>query len=318
MTSILDTAFLLGEESTYGIPAALTRAYEAKNDRWNGTSERLESQGFRAGNHTLRSDRRRAINLGGSGSVELDLMNKGMGLALQAALGNVTGPTADVITLTTDSTLPTTSFTAQVLRPDSAGTLIQYTYPGSVVTGWSLSQATNGFPSLTLDYDSQDEEIATAAGTPTYVADAVPYDWTQLDVSFNSSALDNVTSFDITADLGVKTDRHFLRGSRLKKVPCRVGAPTITGTLTSEMDDSSLFSIYKTGAIFDLTLTYTGDSWGGGTYSFVIDMPACQFDGDTPVAAMGDMTMQTMPFRVLHDGTNPAVTITITSDDSTL
>ena len=318
MSSVLDAAVLLGEETTYGTPASLTRAYEAQADTWKRSMTALESVGFRGGAHTVRSDRRRMISQGAAGDISVDWLDRGMGLFLQAMLGSVSGPSSNEVVLSTGADASSTSFTIQVLRPTDTGTLTPFTYHGCVPTAWSISQATGGFLTCSLSFDSEDEDITTSAGTPSYPTGGQPFDWTQVVVSIDGTDLEAVSSIELSGDLGMKTDRYYLRGSALKAQPKRVSMPTYLGSITTDFTGTGLHSTYIAGDIFDLSAVWTGDTFTGGTYTVTIEAPACQFDGETPSASMGDMTSATMPFRVLHDGTNPAVTITIESDDASL
>ena len=52
-------------------------------------------------------------------------------------------------------------------------------------------------------------------------------------------------------------------------------------------------STFSAGNVFDLQAVWTGDTFTGGTYTVTIDAPACQFDGETPKASLGDMTSAT-------------------------
>lgn len=166
--------------------------------------------------------------MGGEGTLEIDVQNKGFGLLLQAMLGTISGPTQEGATTAYTSTAQTAaddpgdSFSVQVQRPDMGSTVRSFTHHGSVVTGWSLGQEVDGLLTASLNFDFEDVDTATAAGTPTYPASTTPFTWDQCVVSLNSAATD-VTSFSLDADLAMNTDRRFLRGSALKKQPCRNG-----------------------------------------------------------------------------------------------
>jgi hypothetical protein len=119
--------------------------------------------------------------------------------------------------------------------------------------------------------------------------------------------------------MGLKTDRRFLRNSALKSQPKRAAVPEYTGELTAEFADATQYDAYVAGTIFSVTATWVGAEIDAGEFNtFSITMPACQYDGTTPEAALEDMTMQTLPFKVLYDGSNPAVTISYTSADTAL
>lgn len=319
MSSILDASVLFAEETVYGTPVALTRGYEAKADAWKRVTEPLESVGMRAGMHTVRSDRRKQITMGAEGELsDIDFLSNGMGMVLQSMLGTVSGPTADVTTLATSSDIVPKPFTVQVQRATDDGSLVAFTYPGSVVTSWSIAQAVGDFLKVNLTFDAQNEVTDHAAGVPSYPADALPFDWTQATVDIGGVQVDNVTAIEFTGDLGLKTDRRHLRDSSLKKIPRRNGVPTYGGSITSDFTDVTEFDRYVAGEIFPVTATWTGENWGGGDYAVSVSAPACQYDGDTPVASLSELTVATMPFRILHNGVAPAITITITSDDIAL
>lgn len=323
MASILDNAILFGKETTYGTPATLTRGYEGKADSWKRAQEYLESTGMYAGRQAKRSDRRVAINMGGAGALEIDVLNKGFGLILQAMLGSVSGPTQIGATAAYKTTAATTaddpddSFTVQVQRTDMDGTQRNFTHHGAVLTSWSLSQAVGGLLVASMDFDFEDVDTITAAGTPSYPAATAPFDWTQAAATIDGSAVD-IMSFELNADLALKTDRRFLRGSALKKKPCRSGVPQFTGTMEMEFEDLTQYNAFVAGSIVPIVVTWTGAAIDTEAYEIVVTMPACQFTGESPEASLSDVPKQNLPFEVLWNGTDPAITIEYTSTDTAL
>ena len=94
MSSILDQACSVGVESTYGSPQLSTvRSFEIKSDTFARDVEYIQSVGLRRDMQTIRSDRDDTVSLGATGSLELDVQNKGLGMLLQHFLGAVSGPT---------------------------------------------------------------------------------------------------------------------------------------------------------------------------------------------------------------------------------
>lgn len=323
MSSILDQGILVGKETTYGSPATLTRAYEAQSDTWQRTQEALESVGFRAGMHTMRSDRRRQINMGAEGSIEMDALSSGMGLLLQGVFGSTTGPIeiaatdAYTSTFATTSDASTTSYTIQKLVANNAGALQAFTYHGAVITNFEISQEVGGFLVVKFDFDSEDEDKSTSAGTPTYPSTGTPFDWTQVAITVAGTPIE-ATSFSFTADMGLKTDRRFLRSSGLKSQPKRSGAPDYGGQIAAEFTDTTQYDAFVAGTIFAVTATWTGAAIGTSAEKITLTLPACQYDGSTPEASLDDMASQALPFKVLHNGTEPAATLAYTSVDTAL
>lgn len=323
MPTVLDNAVLLGRESTYGTAVTATRGYEAKADTWKRSQEFIDSTGMRAGQRAQRSDRSRAINMGGEGTIEMDLLTTGFGLIGQAMLGSVVGPTqqsatpAYLSTFTATSDEPDDSYTVQVLRTDVGGTTRAFTHLGSTVTGWTLSHEVGGLLGVTLNFDFQDVVTSTPAGTPTYPANGEPFDWTQMSATWNSVAVD-LKSFSLDADLGLNVERRLLRGSVLKKKPIRSSVPTYDGSMEMEFENLTHYNAFTAGTIAPLVVTWTGAQIASGqNFQVVLTMPAVQFTGESPEVALDDIPKQVLPFKAL-DGAAAPVTLTYRSTDTTL
>jgi len=324
MASILDVAILVGKESTYGTPATLSHAYEGKADTYKRVQEQIDSVGFRGGMETLRSDRRTQVNMGGEGSLEIDVLTSGFGLLLQALLGSVAGPTqvaataAYEVTATSTAADPNDAFTVQIQRVSVDGTQRNFTHHGGVITGWSLSQDVGGLLVANMDFDFEDVDTSTGAGTPSYPSSAVPFDWTQAVVTLDSVSSD-LTSFELNADLALKTDRRFLRGSELKKQPVRAGMPTYEGTVSMEYEDNTQYDDFVAGNVIPIVATWTGGLIEAGqNHTVTVTMAACQYTGDAPVSSLTDVPTISLPFKVLDNGTDAAVEIVVKSADTAL
>ena len=326
MSSILDQVVQVGVESTYGTAVAPTRAYEAKADTFTRDVEYIQSIGFRRDMQTIRSDRDDTISLGATGSIEMDVMDKGLGLLLQHALGTASGPTqqgstsAYLQTHATSDSLPTGSYTVQVSRVDNSGTLRTFTYEGSQITGWNISQELGAATSMTFNFDSENEQTSTGEATPSYITSTDPYVFTEAAIEINDSAITSFTSFSIDGDLGAKTDRRFLAGSATKSQPKRSSVPSYTGTVSGEFASLTQYAAFVAGTTFKLEFICTkGTAIEGAYYPFFhVTMPVCKWTGSTPVASLDDLTTIELPFTVLDNGTDAAVTITYLSTDTSV
>lgn len=324
MSSILDQVVQVGVESTYGTAVAPTRAFEAKADTFTRDVEYIESIGFRRDLQTIRSDRHDTVSLGASGSIEVDMLNKGMGLLLQHALGTSSGPTqqastaAYLQTFATNDTGPTGSYSVQVSRNDSSGTLRTFTYEGSTITGWNISQDLGAATSMTFNFDSENEQTTTAEATPAYPSSADVFVYTDATIEIDDSAITSFTSFSLDADLAMKTDRRFLQGSATKSQPKRSGVPSYTGAISGEFASLTQYNAFVAGTTFKLEFIATmGTAIEGSHYPyFHVTMPVCKWTGSTPVASLDDMTTIELPFVVLDNGSDAAVTITYMSTDT--
>lgn len=321
---VMDIALHVGVESTYGTPVAPTRSFEAKADAWKANYQRIDSVGMRAGYQALRSDRRVVVNMGGAGSLEVDVLNKGMGLLFQGLLGGAVAPTqqastsAYLQTYTSTSDGPNKSYTIQQVRPKVTSGSEEFTHHGCVATAWSLSQNVDGLLVLNISYDFEDVDTTTAAGTPTYPAATTPFHWAQCSATIDGDAV-SLRDFTFQADLGFKVDRRYLRGSSLKKQPVRAAVPGYSGTINVDFEDLTRYEEYVAGTVTPLVVTWTGgEIESPHNYEIELSLPAVEWTGESPTASMDDLAVQPLPFRALYNGTDPTVTLTYMSTDTTV
>ncbi|QAX94708.1 major tail protein [Streptomyces phage Lilbooboo] len=310
----LDASIGIGREDTYGTLSAVVEGYEGQADSWKTTREFIESVGFRAGMQTARADRRNVVNMGGEGELEVDLLDAGAGSLLTSAFDKVTvtdtGGVKTTVLETSDVT-QAPSFSAQMVRPGTDGVKAAYKHKGCVATEWSLTAEVEEAVKLSVTFDFQDVEHTTNPAqivAPTYPAQAYPYDWTRTGVELSkdgSAVAFDATSLELTGDLGLKTDRRFLRANELKKKPIRNAVPTYEGTLEGEFSASSLtlYEAFIAGELCALKVTFAGVLPGS---SLTVECPAIQFTGESPEAATDEVTVHNLPFRVLDPGDGTA------------
>ena len=325
MSSILDQVIQVSPEVTYGTAVSPTRAYEGKADTFTRDVEYLQSVGFRRDMQTIRNDRDDTISLGATGSIEFDLLNKGAGLLLQHVLGTTSGPTQLGSTSAYRSTFATSdsgasgSYTIQVSRVDSGGTLRPFTYEGCVATGFNIAQDLGSNLSFTLNFDAENEQTSTGEATPAYPSGADPFNYTQAVIAIDGSAATNFTSFSLDGDLGMDTARRFLAGSATKSQPKRSSVPSYTGTITAEFADLTDYNKFVNGTEFSINASWNGAEIAS-PYNFecVLSIPVAKFTGSAPVASLDSLTTVDLPFGVLDNGSSAAITMTYTSTDTSL
>jgi len=203
-------------------------------------------------------------------------------------------------------------------RVDSSDTVRAFTAKGCTITGWKLAHAVGGLLTLDLDWDARDIVTSEAAGSAVSPTSATTFDWTQLNVTVNGSEV-CLSNLEVTADLGLKTDRRLMcaTSAGLKRAPKRAAVPTITGTLTSEFDDLTIYNLFTAGTIVPIVATWTGAVIEGAhNYTITLTLPACKSEGDTPEASLTDMTMQPIPFRALYDQSSAMATLSYKSTDT--
>ena len=320
----LDASIGIGREDAYGVLSPVVEGYEGKADSWKTEREFIESVGFRSGMQTARADRRRIVNMGGEGELELDVLDAGASSLFVAAFDKVTVSTANGVKTTvaeTSSDPESPSFSAQMVRPTIDGTKVAYKHVGCVATEWELTAEVENAVTLTTTFDFQDvthTSVAAQIVAPTYPAESYAYDWTRTGITLTragSAVPVDVSKFSLSADRGMKTDRRFLRANELKKVPVRAAVPSYEGELEGEFSNDSLglYEAFLAGEVCGLVLELVGVMPGS---SLKVECPAIQFTGESPEASVDEVTVHTLPFRVLDPGTGvAAIKATYTEPD---
>ncbi|MGY5131273.1 phage tail tube protein [Streptomyces nigrescens] len=320
----LDASIGIGQESAYGVLSTEVEGYEGKADSWKTEREFIESVGFRAGMQTARADRRNIINMGGEGELEVDLLDAGAGSLLAAAFDKATITTATgirthVLESAADSASP--SFSAQMVRPTVDGQKVAYKHTGCVATEWELTAEVEEAVVLNVTFDFQDVAHTTVPGsiiTPVYPAESYVYDWSRTAITLKRAGVSvpmDVSKFSVKGERGMKTDRRFLRGNQLKKMPTRNAMPSYEGELEGEFTNDSLglYEAFVAGEVCALSVALDGVLPGS---SILIDCPAIQFTGESPEASVDDVTVHSLPFRILDPGDGTAaVKVTYTEPD---
>lgn len=320
----LDASIALGPETAYGTTATALDGYEGKGDSWKTTREFMESVGFRTGLQTARADRRRIVDMGGEGEIECDVLDAGAATLFAAAFDRhdtkAAGKTT-VHTFTSASTASGQSFTAEMVRPKASGGVVAFRHVGCVATTVEFSQEVGNPLSVKVGFDFQTVTHGAAPLKPTYPSEAFPYDWTAGVVEVKRPGASAFTPLDVTkwsvsTESGLKTDRRFVRGNALKKVPVRAAVPTYEGSIEAEFDDATLalYEDFIAGGLLSLRITYVGATKAsdGKPSAFVIEAPAIQFTGESPEASIDEITAMSLPFRILDPGTTDALKVTYT------
>lgn len=325
--STLDAALHLAVESTYGTYVAGTRSFEAKADSWKREAPPIESIGFRAGMETVRSDRRVQVNHGGSASTEIDVLTKGMGLLLSSIFPTVSGPTQVAATTAYEQThssgsaASSDSFSIQQVRPHTDGSTPQaFSHLGCKATGFTISAEVGGLLTLSIDWDFQDVTTSESTATATYPASSVVFDWSQITIEVDDVAV-NAKSFELSGDLGLATDRRYLKGSALKEEPVRAAVPNYTVALELDYDDEDRYDEWVAGSIHKVELHAVGVADGiesGYENEFLVTANAVQWDGESPEVDLESDPKQALAGRVLDNGTDAAVEVYIQSTDTAI
>jgi len=313
----------IAAETTFNTSVTVTRFYEFTSESIQYNKKTAVGMGLRAGGQLPRSQRRVVTTFDAGGDITLDLPTKGLGLLLAQAMG--TSPSA--VTTTTgvysySFTLGDVygrSFTAQVGVPQYGGTVTPKTVSGAKIQSFELAVATAGIATGKFTLDAASLTTGTSLATASYSASTNLFHFAQGAITLDGSSIANVKDFTLTVDNTLKQDRYNLGASGAKAEQVINGFRKVSGKLTAEFTDTTLFSKFYSDSTAALVLTFTGAVIAGGqSEKLTITIPAAKFNADTPNVPGPGVIDLAMTFDVYDDGTNAPLTIAYQTSDSTL
>lgn len=278
---------------------------------------------LRAGSIVERVDQNDPYVSGCSGSIEMYVPTRGVGLLLSHALGGAAIATVVdsnfVQTFTLSASAKTgKSLTLQDAHPfNPAGTAQPFTWHGCKLLSVEMSLDVDGFLKVSFDVDAEDVDTATAlavASYPTIANGASKFPW-RLATFTIAAAQVEVQSFRCKITWPMNTDRRYLRGSALKKEPVPSGKPTIEWDATLEFTSLDQYNRVASstiaGRIAALVLTCDAAAplAGSTVPRFQLTIPAARFDEGLPSIDGDEPLMQDISGVGLDNGTDQPVTI---------
>jgi len=310
-------------ETTYNTAVTVARFYEFTSEAINYNKKTVEGLGLRAGGLLPRSQRRVVTTFDATGDIMLDLPTNGLGLLLSAATGSIPSPT----TLTTGvysyaftlGDVYSKSLTVQVGVPEYTGTVVPKTMTGTKISSWELSVAAGGLATGKFTVDSAGFTTTQSLATASYSANGSIFHFAEGALTVDGTSVANVKDFTLTVDNVLKVDRYNLGNSGAKAEQVINGFRKITGKLTAEFTDLTLFNKYLNDSVTALNLTFTGATIAGSyKQSLSITVSAVKFDADTPKVPGPNVVDLAMTFTAYDNGTDAPLTITYQTSDSAL
>lgn len=315
------------KETTYGTAVTVDRFFEFVSESIALETGRAESEGLRSGQRVARTDRFVPYILGAAGSVTIEPASKGFGFWLEHMLGTVatTGPTDSAYTHTaTVGDLWGKSFTLQVNRPlgPSGSTNQAFTWEGGKVTKWTLSCKTEGLLKFEVDLIFEDETTATALASASYPASTEALSWARADATIGGTAVP-VTSWSVSCDNKLKTDRHFLASSTRRAQSAEEAMREITFSAECDWTDLTHYNRFRAetaaGTLASVVTTAKAPTLiGATTYPGVtVTMPLVRFDEPGPTVDGPGLMMQTIGGKALTDGSQQPISVAYVTTDTT-
>lgn len=299
-------------ETTYGTPAgAVTRFLPIVSESVETSFEPLESAGIIAGARVLRSEQWTQGMFRHEGTVELELMNRSLGLIFQHSLGTYTtaNTTAPYTYTGTPGSLTGLGLTMQLGRPDIGGTVRPFTYAGTKIATWEMAVASNEIATLSLGVVAQTVTTGTALASPSYTTPMNPFKYGSGSFSLAGSSL-CVRSARISGDNKLDTGRTCI-GHQYIEEPLESDLREYTGEVELEFPDLVHWERFILGTEGALQLQLTNGS------SSVTVKANVRTDQATPNIPGRGLLVQTFSFKAV--GTNSdasALSVIYTTTDS--
>lgn len=327
-------------ESTVGTEVTVDKFIEFNSEGFEFNPGWIEPEGLRVGSKFKRGARLVQSRKMVSGSLEMNYATRNMGALWSLCLGSTETPT-----LLTDGyqqvhqvgDLVGTSATFQVGRPEpeSPFTVRPHTYRGCKATSWTFSVSDNEVAKLSIELDGWDEATGTALAAASYPSSplAEEFNFSQVDQfelggtiggadpltwSGGTAVAAVVTSFNLTGNNALATERFGLGNAGVKKEQLENGIPTITGTLEAEYAQSEFYTPFKANTDTSLLLHFTGSSLGTDDNELEFILPQIRIKKVTPAVSGPDIVKATVEFEVYDDETNAPLQVRLVSADSTI
>jgi len=351
----------IATEATPGTPVTPTHFLEFNAEAMKMVKNTVTGVGLRAGGLYQRTSRRVVTSWGAAGTLGFDAPYNGLGLWLQHMIGSfgtlnsVVQQSASAAYLQTHTPGPLAgkTFTMQIGKPDSGGTVRPYTYAGCKIEDWTLTCEVNKFATFGLTIDAMqeltpDNPQGTSAGpaltAPSYTAGEQFFSFIQGTI-YNSGTLSNAGTNPTITTLGSPVAAgHILKGDFKSTNPvdksryfiAGTGGSGVAGVKGDQLDNNfrvpsgaldaefySLAGFYDTFAAdttSTLELTFVGSVAIASTFfpTLTALIPNIKFDGDSPTVGGPGIVNHNLPWKGLDSETYNPVQFQYMSTDTAI
>lgn len=322
MTTQQDASIGFGLESTFKTGVTPDHFFEFLTEDFNWNPTFTDNNGMRVGRIVKAADRRVLTKEEANGSMELELMAKGMGYLFNAALGNATSTIVSgsayqqVITPATTDYLP--SYTVQVgVAPLGGGALNPQTYTGVLCDGFDLKSTNAAIPTCKFSFVGSTMSTGTALAAASYPASNFPWSFVQGSIvvggtpttptstalSSGGTAVADIREFDLSWKNNLDKNGFNYGGSgQRSRKPAR-GEVSLTGTLVAEYDNNNLRDAFRNQSDLAVVMTFQSSvAISGGNFpTLQIVLPDVRLNGEMPKPNKGDVITQSISFDGLDN-----------------
>jgi hypothetical protein len=316
----------IAPEGTYGTFVAPTKFIEFTKESLVLKKTTAQSAGIAAGRLLPLSARRVLTRREVQGSIDLEIVNKSMGLLLQALMGTTVTPVQQAATtayLQTHTLADTAgkSLTIQKGVPLTSGTVTDKSLLGCKVTSGEFACEVGGMLTGTLEFDGKDCDETQTLASASY-PNMSPFHFGQMAVKTGTygaeAALDGIRKVSCKIERPQDVERFYAGQAGLKKEPISNDQVKITGTLESDYVATTLDDLHTSDGATSFVWEFVGANIASTYFeTFRVTLPAIRLDEGPPTVDGFGVVKPTFNFTGLYDGTNP-VKIEYLSTDVTL
>jgi hypothetical protein len=320
----------IGAETSYGSYAAPTRWYPIEDEKFTVDRKFSEAKGMVGGSLVRQAAQTVLLNEVVKGSIKIPLVNSGIGLLLEAVLGNMSTPTQQGTTAAYQSvgTLQPTvgkSYSVQIGRPQTNGTITPFTYLGCKTTSMDLSIESGNVAELALDFVGQsmvETQTLVSAVYPTTDPIVFSFQGSTLSAGVlgSEALMANVRKASIKVARKLDEERFYIGGNGLLSEPIEDNFVEISGDLTVDFTNTTDWDMWvNSAAQISIILDFVGQQIATGyNYGVKLAIPVAQIEGDDPSVSGPKIVERSVKFMGLNNNANSPISATVTSTDMTL
>jgi Phage tail tube protein len=316
-------------EVTFGTYVAPTRFHEFTSETLGKSKNTVQGGGLAGGRYGRLGSRRVLTNQAASGSVQLEVANRQMGLLFAHLMGSSTAPVQQGATAAYLQTHAIgdnvgKSLSIQKGVPDLGGTVRPYTFKGCKVTAAEFACEVDGFLSVGLEIDGREASEAEVLAAPSYPTGLAPFHFGQMSVKLGTvgaeASVTGIRGVSLRIERPMATDRYYAGGAGLKAEPLSNDFPVVTGTFTTDYTDKTTFADrFANDGSTSLVWEFLGPTIAGANVeTFRLRVPMIFINDGTPQVGGPGLVQPSFTFEGQLNGTNPLTTIEYMSIDTAL
>ncbi|WP_282695495.1 phage tail tube protein [Streptomyces sp. CC208A] len=316
----------IAAESTYGTYVAPTHFPEFTSQSLMLKKTTAQSTGIAAGRLMALSSRRVVTQLGVSGSLSMEVANRGMGLLLQALMGTTVTPVQQGATaayLQTHNLADTwdKSLSIQAGIPLTTGTVTDKSFVGCKVVSAEFSCEVGGMLTATFEIDGKNVSESETLAVASY-SSMSPFHFGQMGLLYGTygaeTALDGVRKVSVKIERPQDTDRYYANQSAQKAQPILNDLTKVTASIEQDYVATTIDDLHTSDAATSLVWEFIGPEIAPSyNETFRIKLPAVKVDDAPPTVDGYGVVRTSYNLTGLFDETNP-VAIEYMSADTAL